>query len=104
MGRRAVPPELRSRLLRQYQRWQQVDRQVKDLENDRRKRIGKTETPAMDKVRMLLGLHGLGLNGSWLLVFEFFGWRQFTSGKQVGRLVGLTPTLRHRGQQTRARD
>ena len=97
----AVPPELRSRLLRQYQRWQQVDRQVKDLENDRRKRIGKTETPAMDKVRMLLGLRGLGLNGSWLLVFEFFGWRQFTSGKQVGGAVGLTPTPYDSGDSKR---
>jgi transposase len=97
----AVPPELQSRLLRQYQRWQQVDRQVKDMENDRRKRIRRTETPSMNKVRLLLGLRGLGLNGSWLLVFEFFAWRQFTSGKQVGGAVGLTPTPYNSGDSKR---
>src|ERR1700694_2784314 len=72
----AVPPELQSRLLRQYQRWQQVDRQVKDLENARRQRIQETATASMDKVRRLLALRGLGLNGAWLLVYEFFAWRQ----------------------------
>jgi len=56
----AVPTELRSRLLRQYQRWQQVDRQIKDLENDRRRRIEQTETASMEKVRRLLGLRGVG--------------------------------------------
>jgi transposase len=88
----AVPTELRSRLLRQYQRWQQVDRQVKDLENDRRRRIQQTETASMEKVRRLLGLRGVGLNGAWVLVYEFFAWREFANGKQVGAAVGLTPT------------
>src|SRR5260370_23911319 len=97
----AVPPELQSRLLRQHQRWQQVDRQVKDMENDRRQRIQQTETASMDKVRRLLELRGLGLNGAWLLVYEFFAWRQFTSGKQVGGAVGLTPTPYHSGDSHR---
>jgi transposase len=88
----AVPPELQNRLLRQYQRWQQVDRQIKDMENDRRQRIRRTETPSMDKVRRLLELRGLGLNGAWLLVYEFFAWREFSNRKQVGGAVGLTPT------------
>jgi transposase len=87
-----VPAELQSRLLRQYQRWQQVDRQVKDMESARRQRIEQTETASMEKVRRLLGLRGVGLNGGWLLVYEFFGWRQFSNGKQVGGVVGLTPT------------
>jgi transposase len=97
----AVLPELQSRLLRLYQRWQQVDRQVKDLEKDRRQRIKHTETASMDKVRRLLELRGLGLNGAWLLVYEFFAWRQFRSGKQVGGAVGLTPTPYQSGASQR---
>ncbi len=97
----SVPLELQSRLLRQYQRWQQVDRQVKDMENDRRKRIRRIETLSMDKVRRLLELRGLGLNGAWLLVFEFFAWRQFKNGKQVGAAVGLTPTPYNSGDSQR---
>jgi transposase len=97
----AVPPALQSRLLRQYQRWQQVDRQIKDMENDRRQRMRRTETASMDKVRRLLQLRGIGLNGAWLLVYEFFAWRQFSSGKQVGGAVGLTPTPYNSGDSHR---
>jgi transposase len=98
---RVVPAELQSRLLRQYQRWQQVDRQVKDLESVRRQRIEQTETASMDKVRRMLQLRGVGLNGAWLLVYEFFGWRQFSNGKQVGGAVGLTPTPYQSGMSRR---
>src|SRR5262249_20679235 len=34
-----VPPELQQRLLREHQRWQLVDRQIKDLTNERARRI-----------------------------------------------------------------
>jgi transposase len=46
----------------------------------------------VDKVRSLLDLWGVALNGAWLLVYELFAWRQFNNRKQVGGCVGLTPT------------
>jgi transposase len=88
----AVPEELQRRLVRELERWRLVDRHIKDLENERRKRIRRGHTPHVDQVRSLLELRGVGLNGAWLLVYEFFAWRNFTSRKQVGSCAGLTPT------------
>jgi transposase len=37
-------------------------------------------------------LKGIGINGAWLLVMEFFGWREFKNRREVGGLAGFTPT------------
>lgn len=93
----AVAADLQQRLVREHGRWQLVERQIKDLENERRRRIRRDGTPQVDKVRCLLGLRGVGLNGAWLLVYELFAWRRFSNRKQVGSCVGLTPTPYHSG-------
>jgi transposase len=93
--------DLRQRLLREFARWQLADRHVKDLENERKQRIRADDTPHVDKVRSLLELAGIGLSGAWLLVFELFGWRQFTNRRQVGAIVGLTPTPYQSGDSSR---
>src|SRR5438876_854378 len=85
----AVPPELHRRLLREYERWQLVDRQIRDLESTRRQRIRADDTPHVDQVRRLLELRGVGLNGAWLLEHELFGWRHFSNRRQVGGSAGL---------------
>jgi transposase len=97
----SLPTALQARLLRELERWRFVDRQVKDLENERRKRIRRDETAHVDKVRRLLSLAGIGLNGSWLLVHELFGWRTFANRKQVGAIVGMTPTPYDSGDSSR---
>jgi transposase len=97
----AVPAELHRRLLREYERWQLVSGQIKELEKTRRQRIRKDETPHVDQVRTLLGLCGLGRNGAWLLVHEFFAWRRFTNRRQVAGSAGLTPTPYHSGASKR---
>jgi transposase len=96
-----VGPELQSQLLRCHARWQFIDRQIKDLEAERRRRIRRDDTPHVEQVRRLLGMTGVGLNGSWLLVMELFSWRQVTSRKQLGSLVGLTPTPYQSGASAR---
>jgi transposase len=40
----------------------------------------------------LMGLKGVGSTSATILVYEFFGWRQFGNRRQVGGLSGLTPT------------
>lgn len=97
----AVPPELQQRLLREHERWQFVDRHIKDLEKTRRQRIRDDATPHVDQVRQLLELCGVGLNGAWLLVYELFGWRRFSNRRQVGGSVGLTPTPYQSGDSKR---
>jgi transposase len=84
--------ELRQRLLREFARWQLAESQVKELESERKRRIRCDDTPQVAKVRSLLDLAGIGLSGSWLLVYELFAWRQFANRRQVGAIVGLTPT------------
>jgi transposase len=97
----AVPEDLHRRLLREHERWQVLERQIKDLENERRQRIRRDDTPHVEKVRSLLELWGVGLNGAWLLVYELFGWRRFDNRKQVGGCVGLTPTPYQSGDSRR---
>jgi transposase len=97
----SLAAELRARLLRELERWRFVDRQIKDLENERKKRIRRDETAHVDKVRRLLGLAGVGLNGAWLLVHELFAWRTFANRKQVGAIVGMTPTPYNSGNSSR---
>ncbi len=97
----AVPQELQRRLHREQERLQLLELQIKNLENERRQRIRRDETPHVDKVRSLLDLWGMGFNGAWLLVYELFGWRQFNNRKQVGGCVGLTPTPYQSGDSRR---
>lgn len=87
-----VPPALQQRLLREHQRWAFVDRQIKDLENERARKIRTSAEEPMTKVRKLLCLRGIGANSAWLYVMEFFGWRRIRNRKQLGSLAGLTPT------------
>jgi transposase len=83
---------LRQRLLREFERWQMVGRQIRELERQRVHQIRKDQTPEVEKVRRLLNLKGIGANGAWLLVGEFFSWRQFRNRRELGSLAGLAPT------------
>jgi transposase len=96
-----VPGELRSRLLRELERWQLVQTQIRSLETEQRRRVRDDATPEVEKIRQLLGLKGVGVQGSWLVVREFFGWRQFANRRQVGGLAGLTGTPYGSGQLDR---
>ena len=88
---------LQRRLVREYERWRFVQQQVLAVEKERRRRIRCNDTPGVAMVRRLLGLAGIGPNGAWLLVYEFFAWRSFRNRKQVGALVGLTGTAYQSG-------
>jgi transposase len=87
-----MPPGLNHRILREFERWQLVQRQIRELEAERAKRIREDPTPEVEKVRRLMSLKGMGENGSWLLVWEFFGWRQIRNRRELASLAGLTPT------------
>jgi transposase len=98
----AVPAELHQRLLREFARLQFVDGQIRDLENERARRIRTTESdPAIAQVRQLLELQGIGPNSAWLFVMECFAWRQIENRRQLGALAGLTPTPYQSGDSER---
>jgi transposase len=56
---------------------------------------------SIEKVRQLMQLKGIGINGAWLLVREFFGWRALKTRREVGGLAGLTPTPYQSGASAR---
>jgi transposase len=94
-------PDLQQRLLREFARWQLAEQQIKELELKRKRRIRRDDTPHVDQVRQLLELAGVGLSGAWLLMFELFAWRHFSNRRQVGAIVGLTPTPYQSGNNSR---
>jgi transposase len=81
----ALGADLQCRLVREWQRWQFVHHQELELSAECRRRIRCEDTPHVDMVRRLLGLAGIGVNGAWLLVYEFFSWRKLQNRKQGAR-------------------
>jgi len=69
-----------------------VEEQIYALDKERERRVAAADTDAMKQVEQLMTLVGIGMNSSWKFVMEFFGWRDFKNGKQIGALSGLTPT------------
>jgi transposase len=101
-----LPADLQQRLQREHARWQYVHEQIREVENERSRRIRRAEPAAADQaataqVRQLLGLKGLGRNSAWLFVMEVFAWRQLRSAQQVGAVAGLTPTPYQSGRSAR---
>jgi transposase len=87
-----VPAAMQQRLLRELARHQFVDQQIKDVENERARKIRAADDAPTQKVRKLMHLRGIGANSAWLFTFEFFSWRGIRNRKQLAALAGLTPT------------
>jgi transposase len=49
----------------------------------------------------LMQLCGIGLIGAWVLASEIYGWRVFRNRKEVGSVLGLTPTPYSSGNDQR---
>jgi transposase len=93
-----VPAELSRRILRAFERWQLVVRQIRELEAQREREIRQDPSPQREQVRRLMTLRGIGSNGAWLLVWEFFSWRRFRNRRELASLAGLTPTPYNSGE------
>jgi len=59
------------------------------------------EDEVLRKVMALALFRGIGLGSAWLLVMEFFGWRDFKNRRQVAGCAGLDPTPYDSGQSRR---
>ena len=100
---RPIPEGLKARVEREYERLQFIQGQVRELEAQRVEAIRRSADPEVEKVRQLLRLKGIGLNSAWVNTMEFFSWREFRNGKEVGGLAGLTPTPYQSGDSSRER-
>jgi transposase len=96
-----VPPGLRARLEREVAARDAVQQRIAALERDRRGAIAAQATPAAVQMRQLMRLVGMGANGASRFVVEFFAWRAFRNGREIGALAGLTPTPYASGAQDR---
>src|ERR671925_903593 len=96
-----IPPGLRRRVLRVYAHHAFLSEQIAALEAERRAQLQASTDARIDKVRQLMQLKGIGINGAWLLVMEFFGWRAFKNRREVGGLAGFTPTPYQSGERAR---
>ncbi len=87
-----LPPGLTARLGRELEALDAVDRRIAGLERERRQALKAPATRAAQQMAQLMWLDGIGINGASRLVLEFFAWREFQNGRQIGALSGLTPT------------
>lgn len=87
-----LPAALRARLEREWAKVAGLTAQINALETERGRVLRTSTDPAVERVRQLLRLRGIGINSAWLYVMEFFAWRGFRSRKEVGGLAGLSPT------------
>jgi transposase len=96
-----IPSGLRQRLLRVYAHYTFLSEQIAALETERRALLQSAQDANIEKVRQLMQLKGIGINGAWLLIMEFFSWRALKNRREVGGLAGLTPTPYQSGESTR---
>ncbi len=94
---------LRTRVECEFLRLQFTEQQIKSLERQHRTLIRTADDDCVEMVRRLLRLRGIGEKSAWLLVMEFFAWRQFRNRRQVGALAGLTPTPHQSGDDAQER-
>jgi transposase len=87
-----IPSGLRHRLLRVYAQHQFLREQMAAVAAERRALLETSHEASIEKIRQLMHLKGIGINGAWLLVMEFFGGRDFKNRREVGGLAGVTPT------------
>ena len=100
---RALPADLMAQVRRESERLAMVQEQIQAIEKEQERRVREAAEVGgvMAMVQALRQLKGIGSVGAWVFVMEFFGWRQFKNGKEVGALAGLTGTPYASGQMQR---
>jgi transposase len=86
-----LPVGLRQRLIRAWEQLAGLSQRLAPREAERRELIRTAEEAAMQKVRQLVTLKGMGTNSAWVFVMACFGGRTLRQGQAVGALSGLTP-------------
>lgn len=100
MDQTSIPENLKKEILREYKRYEMIQSQLKELEEEKEAMLA-VESKATKQVEALQRLRGVGPVGSWRLIYEFFGWRNFNNVKEVGAASGLAPTPYDSGDSQR---
>lgn len=97
----ALPPGLVARLHRYVEDYEYLTERICGLDAERRRIWREERGLVLDQARQLYSLKAVGMNTAWTYATEFFGWRHFQNGKQVGAAAGLTPTPHASGKSER---
>lgn len=100
-----LPPHLAQRLERELQRLRLVAQQLNHLDQQQRQHCASpatSTTAAADRAAArLCQLKGIASCSASILATEMFGWRTFHNRREVGGMVGLTPTPYDSGESRR---
>ena len=95
-------PQLRQRLEREWLHRCDVSQRIRLIEKLQSQRLeASAHDPALELVRQLMSLKGIGLQSAWLFTFEFFAWRNIGSRKEITALSGLAPSPYQSGDEAR---
>jgi transposase len=78
-----IPSGLRRRWLRVYAPHTFLREQMAAWEAQRCALLRSAQAANLAKVRQLMQLRGLGINGAWLVVMACFGWREWKNRREV---------------------
>ncbi len=85
--------QLQERLRRDIERLSLLETQFRSVEQALATQVQQEQVTAVAGVaKALMQLCGIGLIGAWVLASELFGWRKFRNRREVGAILGLTPT------------
>ncbi len=87
-----LPNGVAVRILLEHDRLRFIRSQILAVEMERRRLLAERKTKTAQVAHKLHRLGAIGVNGAWTFSTELFATREFKNRKQVGSLVGLTPT------------
>ncbi len=90
-------PHLRDRLEREWLHRCALSQRIKLIEDQQLELVENGTDPALECVRQLMRLRGIGLQSAWMFTFELFAWRNFKNRRELGALCGLTPSVYQSG-------
>lgn len=97
----SLPTGIQGRLCRDFARLVMMDEQSREIEKERIEALRSSSKQPEEIARNLMGLRGIGINSAWLFSKEIFSWRKIRNRRELGSLVGLTPTPFASGESNR---
>lgn len=91
---------LKNRLRQEWERVVQLREQIRRVKRERQGQLKEQARPEIAQVKQLATLQGIGPESSWIIVQEM-AWRDFRNRREVGALIGLTPTPYDSGESAR---
>ena len=87
-----LPPALKAEIEREWSRLRLVEEEIRSITKEQREQLKQPGSPELKMIKMLTRLRGIGVDSAWILVMEFFAWREFNNRREVGGAAGLGGT------------